>query len=187
MGESDLFRSFFQVLKSIENCLDRKLIIPALVLIYVTIDSVSWLYCEDDKKTGKVRFCEWVDNFILDDSNLQCTSLDLYAARCGILHTLSPVSDLSKNKKARIVSYAWGVASLESLEKTTCLIKYPNTVSIHVDDLYSSLKKGLEKYFLLIENDKDKKILFIEKIKSHFVHCDDKYFETILKMFGNHD
>jgi len=79
--------------------------------------------------------------------SLNPTPIDLYAARCAVLHTLTPYSDLSEENKARYVTYAWGDAKVENLEKSIDYLEFDQTTSVHLNDLFSSFKTGVG-YFL---------------------------------------
>ena len=57
-----------------------------------------------DRKEGegtKAAFLRWCDSYLLASKALPCNSLELYGARCGVLHAGSPDSDLSRLGKAR--------------------------------------------------------------------------------------
>ena len=60
----------------------------AMILVYSGIDAFAWLNrpgnIEDVRRTD---FEQWVDTYLLPDSGLNCSSSDLYAARCGLVHS----------------------------------------------------------------------------------------------------
>jgi hypothetical protein len=127
MSEQNLFRSYLQIITAIDYCISEKLIMPALVLIYSAIDSISWVASDEENQQVGRRFQVWVDTWMLQKYPLPCTALELYAARCGILHTLTPESDLSKKKNVRRISYAWGTAQQKDLEESIKRIENPRT------------------------------------------------------------
>ena len=83
-------QSFYQNLKTlflaIETCIQDKRILPALMLIYSGVDILASL---EQGKSTRSSFIKWVDEYLLKAHSFPCTSLELYAARCGILHTLT--------------------------------------------------------------------------------------------------
>lgn len=81
------------LLESIEDCLANRRLLPCLILIYSSIDIVSSL--EPGRATGSA-FMAWTDKYLLKAISLPCTPSDLWGARCGILHTFSGESDMSK-------------------------------------------------------------------------------------------
>ncbi len=49
---------------------------------------------------------------------LNVTPMDLYSARCAILHTLTPNSKKSNTKQASVIAYAWGNKNVNILEQS---------------------------------------------------------------------
>jgi hypothetical protein len=79
----------------------------ALILIYSGIDAMASL--ERPEGIGKVQECfvHWVDTYMTFTDGA-VTGIELFAARCGIVHTYGPISDLSKKGKARLIGYTVG-------------------------------------------------------------------------------
>ena len=172
MNELNLFRSYSQIIITIDYCIAEKLIMPALVLIYSAIDSVSWIASDDEDRSVGERFQSWVNVWMLQKYPLPCTALELYAARCGILHTLTPYSDLSNNKGVRRISYAWGTSQQKDLDESIKLTKYPGIVAVHVNAIFASFKNAYTDYIDALETDNVKRELFIEKADKHFANVD---------------
>lgn len=58
---------------------------------------------------------------MLEKYPLPCSELDIYSARCGLLHQQINESDLTRAKKAKQIVYSWKGArnkSLKDLRKT---------------------------------------------------------------------
>src|SRR5665648_561516 len=106
------------IIESISLCIKNKYFIPGLSLIYSGIDIMAWfnLPITQQDVTGK-DFKKWTGKYLLPNSNLECNASDLWAARCGIVHTSSFKSKLSREGKAREIYYAWGNKSAEDLKK----------------------------------------------------------------------
>lgn len=94
-----------QMLAVIEYCHERNLAMPCLTLTYTLIDSFAWLLYGPEESGVKKRFTKWVDRFFLPHFRCGCTALDLYAARCSILHGLSWESQLSQSRHAKVLLY----------------------------------------------------------------------------------
>ena len=94
LSQAAIFQSLLQLFTSIDSCIERKVQLPTLILIYAGIDSIAWLGAENVSGPVGVRFMAWVDRYLLTAKPLACTSADLYSARCGILHSLTGDSDL---------------------------------------------------------------------------------------------
>lgn len=76
--------------------------LPALSLSLMAIDTMAWLSRPlSAPKVKPEHFVAWCDAYLHPLSNLACTSLELYAFRCGLLHTQSPRSRYSESAQAR--------------------------------------------------------------------------------------
>ena len=97
IGAAGQLRSGFLELDSaIDLCLSKSLSMPALMLLYTGIDIAGWVEAtiEETGIKGREAFVAWVDKYMKPRTTLGCSALDLYAARCGVLHTMAPDSDL---------------------------------------------------------------------------------------------
>ena len=103
--------SWFKLqLKAIGTLWDAELPEAALTIIYSGIDSFGLLAAPPDVLDAtRNTFKQWCEKYILprvqsaDDTPV--TSADLWAARCGVLHTSTPLSTLERAGKARQVFY----------------------------------------------------------------------------------
>ncbi len=78
---------------------------PALILLYSAIDAASWLCAEDPDGQVQNYFVAWVEKYILPGGRFECSALDLWAARSGVVHTLSASSRLSRKGKVQKILY----------------------------------------------------------------------------------
>src|ERR1700730_17509716 len=61
-----------------------------LVLLHSAIDIISSISRPvATVDTNNSIFKDWVNTYMLPNSKLKCNADDIYAARCGLLHTLS--------------------------------------------------------------------------------------------------
>jgi hypothetical protein len=88
-----------------ELCIGANLNTPALILLYSGIDAASWLCAEQPDGPVQNYFVAWVEKYIFPTVDFECSALDLWAARCGIVHTLSPSSRLAREGKVREILY----------------------------------------------------------------------------------
>src|SRR2546430_3498723 len=114
MSEQKLYRNLMLLGAGIEACLQNSLSAPALILLYSGIDTAGWLD-SDQQYATRSSFISWVDKYLLRAKKLACTALDLYAARCGLVHIFTPDSHLSARGDARRICYAWGRGRAEDL------------------------------------------------------------------------
>ena len=138
---------------AIKTCIEARLILPALVLIYAGLDIVASIERPPGGKVGP-SFTSWIDRYVLKDHQLPCTATELYAARCGILHTLTPESELVHTGKARRIVYAWGSADSADLQETACRMTRSDIVVLHVEDLRWAFLEGTKSWFQEIYTDK---------------------------------
>jgi hypothetical protein len=140
-------------------CLNANIKLPALLLAYTLIDISGWL--NSDEKRVKVRFIDWVEKYMLPNSALRCSSLELYAARCGLLHNYSATSDLSSAEVRRIF-YAWRPSRVEDLadliELNTQMMARlgkdtEQILALQADDILSALRTGADKFLSDIAKD----------------------------------
>lgn len=79
--------------------------VQALVVLYSAIDTLAW----SSRNAGDVTrsdFCDWVSKYMDPTHQLDCTPEDLYAARCGLLHSGAAESRLSREKHASELWYS---------------------------------------------------------------------------------
>jgi hypothetical protein len=81
----------------------------ALILTFSGIDAMASLEKSNGKNDVKERFANWVNEY-MQFNDWPEAGLELYGARCGILHTYGPISDLSDKGKVRLIGYTTGVS-----------------------------------------------------------------------------
>ena len=170
-----LVHSFSQLLEAIDLCIRYRLRGPALILLYSGIDIAGSL--DSDEQSVQRRFTRWIDNYLLLDSALDCTAADLYGARCGLVHTYSPTSALSKAGKALEIGYAWKPDTAAELKKLVLrgaelkqhLGQEPMYfVAIQGDDLIESFRQGVVRFLNELERDPDRAAAAYAK-SGHFI------------------
>jgi len=133
---------------ALDLCIRAGLICPALILIYVGIDVFGALGRPvGQKRRGQKDFLAWANRYMVKPKRLPVTPLELYGARCGLLHALSAESDLSRDGKVRPVQYAWGNREVEQANATIAEIKKRKpeltAVMIKVEHLADAFTDGL--------------------------------------------
>jgi len=147
--------TFAKMFEAAELCRQRALDVPMLVLIYTAMDTLAWALYGDKTQGVRERFVALCDNYILPSSGIQCTGLELYSARCSILHTLGWESELSKSGKARSVFYSFG-ADDPSLAQAALELNNPGKfVSLKPDELLVALKAVVAKVAALASTDNE--------------------------------
>lgn len=97
-GKVEFLQHVRKLLKAIELCLQEKMYVPSFMLIYAGIDGMAWLQLAKERyNVTPSDFINWVKQYLLPDSKLRCSGVDLYAARCGLLHTGTPGSSQTRS------------------------------------------------------------------------------------------
>lgn len=124
-------------------CREHALDVPMLVLIYTAMDTLAWALYGDKIQGVRERFTKLCETYILPSGRIQCAALELYAARCSVLHSLGWESDLSKSSKARSVFYSFG-ADDPTLTQAVLEVTNPGQfVSLRPDELLDVLTEAV--------------------------------------------
>jgi hypothetical protein len=180
MEEYPLYKNMMLLKSGIDACIEKKAITSALVLIYSAIDTTGWL---DSTETFSTRpgFIRWVDNYLLIAKPLKCTAIDLYAARCGLLHTFTPDSQLSSSGRARVICYAFGEAKADDVQRTIDFKNRANDlVAVHVNELYQAWLSGLALWGEDLDKDSDRSAKVRAKAAKFFAELGVETMSEIL-------
>jgi hypothetical protein len=101
------------IIKDVNDAWERKAHRATLILVYCAIDALTYLALPEGKeKATRGDFVEWSDKYLrLRDAKgertLSLPGLELYAARCALVHTYGSEADLHKEGKVkRQIGYA---------------------------------------------------------------------------------
>jgi hypothetical protein len=150
--DHDMEKHLIDLLDAIEECYEKGRQMPCLVLLYSGIDVAASLE-RLEKSSVKAGFVKWVDGYMLPTALLNCDAIDLYAARCGVVHAFTLESDLSRADDARVVGHAFGAAELQKLNQATDILGRTQQVNVSVRNLIDAFRIGFADY--LAEVDKD--------------------------------
>lgn len=119
-----------------------------LVLLYSSIDSMGLLDAPPTQTSASGdSFKNWVKKYLLTYPGLEYNEVDLWAARCAVLHTFTSESDLSKRGRAREVQYYSGPKDspmAKAFVAATKIIDNGKHVSAHIDDTYLAFLEALK-------------------------------------------
>jgi hypothetical protein len=168
MSEEKLHENLMSLSKGVEACLDNRLIGPALILIYAAIDTLGWLDSKEPFATRR-SFIEWTERYLLSSKGLTCTATDLFAARCGLLHTFTPNSQLSSDQKARRICYSWGKSRVEDLQRSIDLAnKVDEYVAVKVEELFAAWRDGALAFTTELDSDAERSERVVTKARNFF-------------------
>jgi hypothetical protein len=186
MNEQTIRRNLSELEAGIRMSLENQLHLPALVLLYSAIDICSWLASDDPNAKVGERYMRWVDQYLLKAKPLHSTSTDLYAARCGLLHTLTPDSRLSDTGKARLLCYVWGDRDPEALHKTNVKLGMDDRyVAVGVADLFEAWKGAVGGFMQEMAQDPDYAVRVYERAGRYFDSDSAERIDRAIRLTGN--
>jgi hypothetical protein len=112
-SKDPLVNAIYQgVKKGIEVTFDSECYGPCLILIYCGMDTMSYLSMPPSHtEVCSGDFIRWGGKYLspkLSNSSTQITGEELYAARCGVVHTYGVESRKTKMGNVRMIGYSVG-------------------------------------------------------------------------------
>ena len=161
-------------LAAIDLCLSNHLRMPALVLIYSGIDILASLARPPaNPDTSRSDFINWCNSYLVPSGFNECSPIELYSARCAVIHTYSSESSLSRKGVARAVIYAWGDHPPKPLQDVIDFVGLKAIVVIHIDGLAHALREAGSFFFTKINEDPELRQLVTARGLTFFQdHCD---------------
>lgn len=151
---SALYRiTFEKMFKAAKLCRDQALDVPMLVLIYTSLDTLAWAVYGGETSEVQRRFISLCDNHVLPGAGISCTALELYAARCSVIHTLGWESNLSKIKKARAFSYSFGNDDPRLAQEVLERERPGEFLAVKADELLNAAKRAVERVAQVASSD----------------------------------
>ncbi len=158
---------------------DQKRVLGALILLYTGIDIVASLERHPAEGT-KASFVRWVNGFLFKGGLLECTAIELYGARCGILHSFSADSDLSRGKGVRRVVYGWGSSSIGDIQEATRRLGKQGIVAVHLNDLREAFQEGVISFLEAVAADERRAKAVAAKAGEWLVNMDQELVRAFL-------
>lgn len=180
-----LNRNLEQLCKAIELCIKEKLISPSLILLYSAIDITSWVAM--DEPNTKERFIGWVETYLLPMKKIRCTAMELYAARCGLVHRFSADADLIERGEGNVrrIMYAWGNSNESSLQEMIELGKLSEYVPVKVEELFEAYYLGLRAFQEDLSKDPIKASKVYDKAGRFFVTMSEADSRRLINLAKN--
>ncbi|WP_343759246.1 hypothetical protein [Clostridium oceanicum] len=153
------------ILDSIELCIKNKSQLSTLILIYSTMDSMAYLSKSSTKNTvARKDFIEWTEKYLVKYLDSNCKGIDLYAARCGVLHSFIESSSLSNENQAKLIKYSWGTADNSLLKKVTD----SRYISLNIESFLQALRRAVGDFLKDVIENNDMTINFENNSKDYF-------------------
>jgi hypothetical protein len=150
----------------IDVCLKNNAPTGAVLLTYCAMDAMAFLSMPAGKqRVGRSDFKNWIEKYMKTDTAqpYQYDKQDLYAARCGIVHTYGAESDFGRSRNCRKIVY-----------KPNCLKhfyepeEHPDLVVLGINLFIRDFYDAIDKFLLDIENDECLRKLVEERLPSLF-------------------
>lgn len=146
VGDIAYWQNIYELRKAPGACLRNKYWLSAVKLIYSGIDNLAWLSREHDRpKVEKKDFLDFVKKYLLPGSEFICSSEELYSARCGLLHSNTSESEISRSGRARYLSYVTGLSSEEEGYEHMLPESRHRHVVVNIDKLYKAYNRSIDK------------------------------------------
>lgn len=150
----------------IEHLLSARRFRGALILIYAGIDSMAYLRMNPNKEeVDRADFVEWAERYVRFQGSEQLNGLDLYGARCSLLHQYSVFSRLSKEGKCRIIGYADHMESPVRYDPS----KSERMVMVSVQHLAEAFFRGIDQFLVDAFSDPNRKPLIEKRLRQLIV------------------
>jgi hypothetical protein len=142
---------------------------PDLALIYCGIDVLANLSRPaQNTEVPQSDFVNWTERYMECQKLLGLSGLDLYAARCGILHTYTMDSRLSAKGRARRIIYAWGNKSPDDPMRLLKLLGRSEAM-IRIETLFSVFLQGIEAFGKALDSDPELESLVRDRGRKLFI------------------
>jgi hypothetical protein len=112
---------YMKTIAAIEHLSSNGFHEASLMLTYAGIDQMAWLSVGSVESNGN-DFKAWVEKYLQPSKTLGCSADDLWAARCGVLHTEAAESRDTDKLKAKKIYYTLGDAVCTENKTTDVVI-----------------------------------------------------------------
>jgi hypothetical protein len=95
-ASADPIAGIMHLLNEIKRCQDADATVAATTMVYICIDTMAFLSMPTNQTSQtKKDFIGWVDTYLKADpsQSYQYRGIDVYAARCSLLHAFSAETD----------------------------------------------------------------------------------------------
>lgn len=152
----------------IKICLDHKLHTACALLTFAGIDAMAFLNMPKYQTSVKKKdFVKWSNKYIKFNSIERLSGLELYGARCALIHNYGATSELARQGKVRIIGL------VDQCEPPIIYNEKVNDrlVLLSIEALVDSFFNGIDLFLIdLFSNNKKCEVLegrlnsFIQKI-----------------------
>lgn len=153
-------------LDAVDLCYREGLFTESLVLLYAGIDALAWLTVASGSDVSGRDFIKWVNTYLLPDSGLQCSAEDIWAARCGLLHSSVAESRKSREGTAREI---WYLVNGDGQALVHLMANTPlPALTIRIDHLIAAFRKAIDSFTSAIKQQPELSKQVGERARHHF-------------------
>ena len=151
IAAEEIINSYFiSTVDATRTLYEKQLYGHMLVVLFSSIDTMGLLDASPFQidATGD-SFKNWVKKYLLQNPDIEFSDVDLWAARCSVLHTFTSESKLSRNGQAKQLQYYGGDKSSEQAQHFIAYTKgYEDGahLPVHFEDLYGAFLSALRKF-----------------------------------------
>lgn len=147
--------------RGIQVTIENRCYGSAVKLIFSGIDTMAYLNMPASQQDVERKdFIAWAERYIKFPCKEQLTGLDLYGARCAMLHAYGARSKLSREGKCRMVGYInKGIPEIRSKPNVADLI------IVSVSALADSFFKGIDAFLIDLFSNREKAAIAEERLK----------------------
>jgi len=154
-----------QRVRAVCSCLDASFPEAALALSYSGIDTLAFLRAPvGAKDVNRDDFIEWCDRYMVPFLHSAATGIDLYGARCGVLHTSSAASRLGREGHAREVWYRFKDRAGVNLMTNT---PQPSLM-VEIEALVQAFVQGSQQFVADLEGNPAQRTVAQERVGQFF-------------------
>jgi len=127
-----------------------------LVVVFSAIDTCGLLDAppSQDEATGD-SFKTWVKKYLLGRPGIDFNEIDLWAARCAVLHTFTSESKLSKGGQARELQYYSGDKASSHIQQFISFTKSYDGgkhLSVHFGDFCEAFFQAMKQFVPVLDS-----------------------------------
>jgi hypothetical protein len=154
--------------KGIKVTLENECYASAVVLILSAVDAMAYLAMpESQQDVTKSDFVRWVEEYVRFPGTNQLSGLDLYGARCAMLHSFGARSKMSREGQCRVI--LWMDNAVPPIIFRPDLA--PDHVMVSILALKEAVFAGMDRFLINLYRDPNsKQAKLADKRFESFVH-----------------
>lgn len=146
-AETAIQQLVLDTLQSTELLYKNDFRMQLLILVFSSIDAMGLLGAAPSvSKASGTTFKDWAGKYLLNGTNMPFNEVDLWGARCAVLHTQTSLSDLSAAGKARQIQWYAGDPETDVAKTFVTLVstlEKGSHVAGHFDSFYKQFCVGV--------------------------------------------